>query len=188
MIFPNRFYYYTVAIPITMTTGQTSVQLELAVSSPGKPVYSVFTSTDPDFVPDSGDAAGTPPTVTGLATLSTLTDTQAMNILVTNRESIYNTGNSYDQVLDDQVIVLGSENTTNDTYTWSAPTYGSTTAPPEIVGLDLFTNLDSWMEANPNATADTWRNQIADTEAGPGYTAFPDELVSELTATYLLAP
>ena len=188
VIYPNRFYYYTYAIPDSMTEGQTSVQLELSISAPGKPVYSVFSGTDPLFQPDSNDATGTSPTVTGQPTLSTLTATQAINILLANREAIYNTGNYYDSELAHQVIVLGAENTGNDTYTWSAPSYGSTTAPPEVVGLDLFTNLDSWMEANPTGTADTWRQQIAYQNAGPGYTAFPDELLTALTSTYLLQP
>ena len=42
------------------------------------------------------------------------------------------------------------------------------------------------MAANPGATADTWRNQIANQKAGPGYTAFPDELLGVLTTTYTL--
>jgi hypothetical protein len=181
VIYPNRFYYYTVAIPISMTQGQTSVQLELSVSAPGKPIYSVYSGTSPEFVPSSTSATGTSPTVTGQATLSTLTDTKAMNILLANRETIYNSGGYYSTIVGRQALVLGSENA-NGTYSWTQPS----AAPEEVTGLDMFTNLASWMAANPNATEAQWDAQIGDSKAGAGYTAFPDELMSVLTSTYLL--
>src|SRR5262249_38074526 len=37
-------------------------------------------------------------------------------------------------------------------------------------------------------SADTWRNQVSNQIPAPGYTAVPDELLSALTTTYLLAP
>jgi regulation of enolase protein 1 (concanavalin A-like superfamily) len=174
-LFPGRFYYYTGTIPTSMTTGQTSVQLKLDIASPGKAVYSVFTHTDPVFTPDSADAAGTKPAQTGQATLDALTETEANNRLLALRQSIYNSGGYYDTVVARQVIVL------NGNGTWSAPTG----APSEVIGLDLFSNLTSWMSSNPSATNDQWRNKIANTKSD-GYSAFPGELLSVLTTTYLL--
>ena len=178
--YPNRFLYHTLPIPTSMTSGQTSVQLTLTFGGCGstldRPIYSVYTHTDPCFVPDSNDPTGTAPTVTGQATLDTLTETEANNILLANRQSIYNSGGYYDTILARQAIVLDGNGG------WSAPSG----APAEVAGLDLFTNVSSWMSSNPSATNDQWRNQIANTKAGPGYTAFPDELLGVLTTTYFL--
>ena len=177
VIYPNRFYYYTYAIPIALTQSRTSVALHLDIAAPGKPVYSVFSSTDPAFVPDSTDTTGTQPTMTGVATLTALSAAKAVGttaspgILLSSRQAIYGTNGTYSQVLARQITTANAPN-----------------APPEVIGLDLFTNVASWVAANPNATADQWRQQIANTEAGGGYTAFPDELLSMLMSTYLLQP
>ncbi len=61
-------------------------------------------------------------------------------------------------------------------------------APVETWGLDLFSTVSSWASSNPSATPDQWRNKISDTEAGPGYTAFPDELLSNLYIGYVTPP
>jgi regulation of enolase protein 1 (concanavalin A-like superfamily) len=178
--YPNRFLYLTINIPISMTTGKSSLALDLTFggtsSSYYRPIYSAYTHTDPYFVPDSADPTGTKPTQTGQATLDTLTETEANNILLANRQSIYNSGGYFDTILARQAIVLDGLGG------WSAPTG----APKEVAGLDMFTNLSSWMAANPSASNDTWRNRIANQTSGSGYTAFPSELLSVLTATYLL--
>ena len=117
--FPNRFEYHTLPIPTTMTSGKTSVQLTLTFGGSGstldRPIYSVYTHTDPCFVPDSADPAGIAPAITGQATLDTLTEAEADNILLANRESIYNSGGYYDTIIARQAIVLNGDGT------WSAP-------------------------------------------------------------------
>ncbi|MBC7782921.1 MAG: hypothetical protein H7144_03700, partial [Burkholderiales bacterium] len=165
--FPNRFIYYTAAIPISLTSGKTSVQLTLDA---GRPVYSAYSHTATMFVPDSNDPAGTKPAVTGQPTLDTLTLNEAISLLQTQRQWNYNPGGYFDDVLARQVMP------------------GTPGAPPETIGLDLFTDVNGWRNANPSATPDDWRNRIATQKAGPGYTAFPDELLGVLTATYLLQP
>jgi regulation of enolase protein 1 (concanavalin A-like superfamily) len=192
--FPNRFLYYTIPIPVAWTTGQTSTQMTIwfalyydAYGGTGthylpqgaltQPVYSVYTTTDPDFQPDSSARTGTEPTQT-TTPLSTLTGATVDSILEANRKSLYGSGGYLSQVEAEQAIVL------NGSGGWSSPAG----APEEVAGLDLFTNVASWMTSNPSATSDQWRNQIADTQAGPGYTAFPDELISALTTAYTTAP
>jgi PKD domain len=185
-VFPNRFEYYTFPIPIAWTTGKTSTQLTLnfvetfdAYGGTGfhyltkgeltQPIYSAFTHTDPQFVPDSSDATGTKPTQTGQANLSTLTSTQATSILTTVRNSIYAGGSNsyYTQLLNRQIL---------STSPGSPPT--------QAVGLDLFTNATTWGSAGK--TAAQWDSQIAAQKPQPGYTALPDELLSVLYTTYLL--
>ncbi|HYO10252.1 MAG TPA: hypothetical protein VER17_14890 [Tepidisphaeraceae bacterium] len=165
--FPNRFIYYTAAIPIAQTIGKTSIQLTLDA---GRPVYSAYTHTATMLVPDSADPAGTKPAVTGEPTLDALTLNEAISILQAKRQSIYNAGGYFDQMLARQVMP------------------GTPGAPTETIGLDLFTDVNAWRAANPSATPDDWRNRIATQKAGPGYTAFPDELLGVLTASYLLQP
>ena len=121
--FPNRFYYYTVPIPIAWTQGYTSVQMTLSSYSDydayggtgyhllakgqvNRPIYSVYTNTDPAFVPDSTDPTGTKPTQTGAVTLGTVTASQADTILLNERKSLYNTGGYFDTLLARQAIVL----------------------------------------------------------------------------------
>jgi len=177
VVYPNRFYYYTYAIPINLTQGKSSIQLHLDISAPGKPVYSVYTSTNPDCTPDSSAATGTAPTLTGEATLTTLTAAQAVGttsspgILLADRESIFGSGGTLSQVEADQITTANAPN-----------------APPEVIGLDFWSNVSAYVAANPNMTADDWRQLVARVQAGPGYTAFPDELLSMLTSTYLLKP
>jgi hypothetical protein len=180
--FPNRFYYTTIEIPISMTTGKTSVQLVLyegntdTTTSPNRPVYSAYTHTDPHFVPDGNDPTGTKMTQTGQVTsLNTLTSaaalgtTSAPGLLMTNRQNLYSvTNNYYSQVLARQIPV------------------GQAGAPPETIGLDLRTNVANWAAANPNATPDKWRDQICGSAQGPGYSCNPDELMSVLISTYQL--
>jgi hypothetical protein len=190
-VYPNRFYYYTVPIPISQTQGVTSVELTLYFPGLGqgvatRPIYSAFTHTAPCFVPAPTDVVGSAPTITGQATLSTLTSAAVVGtasnpgILLKNRQNIYqNTGtvsnpsDYYDQVLARQVLP-GTYET------------GTTPVPPEVVGLDLFTALSNW--AGKGYTDDQWRDQIATQKAGIGYSGFPEELLSMLTSSYLLQP
>ena len=184
--YPGRFFYYTVPIPESWTMGKTSVDLTLnfiayydfyggtgfhylAAGQLTRPVYAAYTATDPYFIPDSSSPAGTAPTQSTV-TLSTLTAAQAQSIISGVLNSIYGSNGYYQSVTSRQVQP------------------GTSGAPPEVVGLDLFSNLSSWMAANPNATPDQWRNQIADQKQGRGYTGFPDELLSVLTSTYLTTP
>ena len=183
--YPNRFFYYTIPIPLSMTTGKTAAQLTLnSVSSYDayggtgfhyltqgqvtRPIYSVFSHTDPIFAPDSDDATGTKPVQTSLVTLNTLTNAQAIAILQAKRQAIYGSGSYYNTVIARQVL----------------PT--STGAPAEVIGLDLFTNVSTWGGSGKSAA--TWRSQIATQKPQPGYTSFPDELLSVLYSTYLLQP
>jgi regulation of enolase protein 1 (concanavalin A-like superfamily) len=184
--FPGRFFYETQAIPESWTSGQTSVQLTLdfysyydAYGGTGyhylsagqltRPVYSAYITTDPQFVPDPTSPTGTAPAQT-TTPLGTITAAQAQSVISAELDSIYGPGGEYSTVLADQIQP------------------GTTGAPAEVIGLDLFTNVASFVSANPGATPDTWRNQIATQEAGTGYTAFPDELLSVLSATYLDTP
>jgi autotransporter-associated beta strand protein len=179
--FPNRFYYSTQDIPLSMTGGKSQVQLVLYQvgfsSGLGRPVYTAFTHTDPHFIPSGADPTGAKLTVTGQLLLSTLSISQIVSYLETNRQNIYeNTGTPsnpsdyYDQILARQVM---------------SSTSG---APPETVGLDLYTNVASWAAANPSAAPDQWRDQCGSGGHGPGYSTAPDEMLSVLTATYFLPP
>ncbi len=200
--YPNQFFYETAPIPISMTAGKTSVQLTLmfyAIYTPyadqtqtylsngqsTRPVYAAYSTTDPQFVPASTAYVGSIPATTGMATYTALTLSQAVSILQANRQSIFGSGGYLSTVEGEQAIVLSSTaNGPNNTYTWTAPAG----APEEVTGLDLFTNIASWMSANPSATAAQWDQQIGGTQAGPGYTAFPDELISVLSAAYFTPP
>ena len=81
--FPNRFYYSTIPITLSLTQGKTSIQLVLYESemsgSNGRPIYSAYTHTDPHFIPDGSDPTGSQLTVTGqLPTTSALTLSQVV--------------------------------------------------------------------------------------------------------------
>jgi hypothetical protein len=187
-VFPGRFEYYTFPIPITWTSGKSSTQVTLnfvdtfdAYGGTGfhflakgeltQPIYSAFTHTDPEFVPDNSDPTGTKPSQSGQVTLSTLTASQATAILTTNRNNIYAGGSSsyYTKLINRQVLTTSP---------------GS--PPAQVIGLDLFTDATTWGSAGK--TAAQWDSQIAVQKPAPGYTAFPDELLSALTTTYLLPP
>jgi hypothetical protein len=180
--FPGRFYYDTTPIPLSWTQGQTSVSLtlnaaenderydnhttvQLASGQSSRPIYDAFTTTDPDFTPDSGDPTGTVP-ASSSATLTTLTAAQAQTILLNERKSIYGTNGYYNAVTARQVL----------------PT--TTGAPGELVGLDLFAAPSSYS----GDAASAWDEQIGDAKQGPGYTGLPDELLSVLSTSYLLQP
>jgi autotransporter-associated beta strand protein len=185
-ISPNRFYYYTFPIPLSWTQGNKSVQLTfyfggLAGQQVARPVYSAYTHTAPCFVPDPTDPTGTAPTVTGQATLAALTAARAVGttatpgILLAYRQNVYhNTGtvsspsDYYDQVLARQVLP------------------GTAGAPEECIGLDLGNPVSTWGGAGK--TPDQWRDQVGGASHGPGYSSFPDELLSTLYTTYLLIP
>ena len=180
--FPNRFYYSTMAIPISMTQGKTSVTLVLYeldgpwTAAPGRPIYSACTHTDPHFMPDANDPSGTKPQQTGQNTLGTLTSAEALGttsapgFLMTNRQNIYSVNNNYfSQILARQIPA------------------GQAGAPPEVIGLDMHTSVAAWAAANPSATPDQWRDACSG-GWGPGYSDVPDEMLSVLTATYLLPP
>jgi hypothetical protein len=57
--FPNRFYYSTLPIPLSMTLGHDSITLVFFEnnvtgalnSTAGRPVYGAYTHTDPHFIP-----------------------------------------------------------------------------------------------------------------------------------------
>jgi hypothetical protein len=178
--FPNRFYYSTLPIPLSMTQGQTSLQLVLyengVSGAAGRPIYSAYTHTDPHFIPAGANPTGTQPTLTGqIAPSSALTLSQVCSLLEENRQNIYqnigsasNPSDAYDQILNRQIPA------------------GQAGAPPETIGLDLHTNVASWAAANPSATPDQWRDQCGAGQYGPGYSTVPDEMLSVLTSTYLL--
>jgi len=171
--FPNRFYYTTIPIPIAGTRDRKSAVLVLyeanaPATRPGRPVYSAYTHLDPMFVPDRADATGEMLPLTGQRMPETLTADQVSHLLSTNRRSIYGPGGYYDSMLARQIMP------------------GTKGAPPEVIGLDLWTPVASWM--NDTRTLDDWRDQAGGHEHGAGYATMPDELLSVLTSTYLLPP
>jgi hypothetical protein len=178
--FPGRFYYDTTPIPLSWTQGQTSISLtlnaaenderydnhttvQLLSGQTTRPIYDAYTTTDPDFTPDSGDPTGTAPASTS-TTLTTLTAAQAQTILLNERKSIYGTNGYYNAVTARQVLPA------------------ATGAPGEVVGLDLFATPSTY---NGDA-ASVWDAEIGDAKQGPGYTGLPDELLSLLSISYLL--
>ncbi len=182
--FPGRFFYYTVPIQESLTVGKTSTQLTLSFISfydyyggtgfnylasgqLTRPVYAVYTTTDPQFTPDPNAPTGSAPAQTTTA-LGTLTQAQANNLLTSVLNSVYGSSGEYTSVIAEQIPP------------------GTSGAPAEVIGLDLFTNLSAWLQTSH--TPDQWREQIAEQLAGRGYTAFPDELLSVLDTTYLTPP
>ncbi|HEX8297080.1 MAG TPA: PKD domain-containing protein [Chthoniobacteraceae bacterium] len=175
VVYPDRFYYYTTPVPIVQTTGKRAVQITvrndgLANEATGKAIYSAFTHTQPQLVPEAADVVGSAPARTGWPTLDALTLPEAVTQMRTVRQNLFNAGGYLDKVLARQVPV------------------GQPGAPVEVIGLDLFTDVSAWAASNPGATHDQWRDRIARVQHGPGYTNFPDELLSLLTTAYLLPP
>lgn len=177
VVFPNRFYYYTVPIPIKWTQGSSSVQLtlffpDLQPKVATRPIYSAFTHTESCFVPADTDVVGSAPSQKGQATLRTLTAEDVTRLLVNNRKAIYQ-GGFYQWVLGEQIMKDTMEDSTNR-------------VPKETVGLAFWHALANWQGQGHND--DDWRNDTASQMGGIGYTGFPEELISAFTATYLLPP
>ena len=170
--FPGRFAYYTLPIPLSWTRGKTSVRLSLFSTGTGlsRRIYSAYTHIQPRYTPGAGAPVGTSPVVTGWQAPATLSRAYVNKLLIANRKAIYGPGGWYDQALSRQI------------------TPGTPGAPPETYGLDLFTPVAQWVAQHPHATPDHWRDQIAGTKAGPGYSDVPDNLLSMLYSTYLLPP
>jgi hypothetical protein len=185
--FPNRFYYYTVPIPLDRTTGKTSVDLGLDFIEStdhyggtgthllkkgelARPLYSVFTHVEPRFIPDSSDPTGEPLPQVGKADLQPLSHDQASSLIRAMREKVFAKGNYFDQVLAKQIMP------------------GTPGAPPEVIGLDIRMPVDQWIKEHPHASITDWRNYVGTHWQGPGYAMFPDELVSVLITGYLLPP
>jgi fibronectin type 3 domain-containing protein len=169
--FPNRFYYSTTPISLAFTQGKTSIQLVLyepqISGTSGRPIYSAYTHIDPHFTPDGSDPTGSQLTLAGqLSTTSALTLSQVVSILQANRQAIYGSGGYYNSILARQV----------------AP--GTSGAPPEVIGLDMYNPVANFT----GTTNDQWRDACGNGGHGPGYSTIPDEMLSVLTATYLLAP
>ena len=172
--FPDRFYYDTLPIPIALTQGKTTAEIQIYednVTGPpalGRPIYSAYSHVDPCFVPDPADATGLPPTVEGQIAPTTLSAARIGALLSANRKAIYGPNGYYDRLLARQILP------------------GTTGAPRETIGLDLYTDVAGFGGASK--TADEWRDQAGGHGRGPGYSTMPDELISALTATYLLPP
>jgi hypothetical protein len=179
--FPGRFFYYTVPIAESLTLGKTSAQLTLdfisyydfyggtgyhylAAGQLTRPVYAVYSTTDPHFAPDPNSPTGSAPAQT-TTTLSTLTAAEAQSDISSLLTTIYGSGGYYSTVTARQIVP------------------GTSGAPPEVIGLDLFENAASYAATDP--TSEQWRDTIAVNNAGRGYTSFPDELLSVLASTYL---
>ena len=167
-IFPNRFHYSTLPIPVTWTSNKTTVALTVTVGNNAtKRIYSAFTHTAPMFAPDTNDPTGTKPAQTGQATLDALTLSEAVSLMQTVRTTAFSGGSSYyNTMLNRQVLP------------------GAAGAPVECVGLDLWTTVSSWGGAGK--TPDQWRDQIGGGQHGPGYSTFPDELLSVLVTSFVL--
>lgn len=183
--YPGRFFYYTNPLPLAWTQGKTSVSITLLfvnyydgysgtginylpVGKVTRPVYSAFTHTQPAFQPSGGDPVGVAPTRLGQMTPTALSASQVTGILEANRHTIFDAGGYYDTLLSRQILP------------------GTAGAPPETVGLDLSTTVSSF--GGTSKSPDQWRDQAGGVSKGPGYAAFPDELVSSLTSLYLLPP
>jgi fibronectin type 3 domain-containing protein len=169
--FPNRFYYGTTPIALSYTQGKTSIQLVLYETqlsgTNGRPIYSAYTHSDPHFTPDGSDPTGSQLTLAGqLSTTSALTLSQVVSILQANRQTIYGSGGYYNSILARQVQP------------------GTSGAPPEVIGLDMYNPVANFTGTTP----DQWRDACGTHGHGPGYSSLPDEMLSVLTATYLLAP
>jgi hypothetical protein len=153
------------------TQGKTLVQIGVYCDTTTKKIYSAFTHTAPCFVPDPADATGTAPTRTGQVTLTALTTNAAIAILQAQRTNFFGSGKYLDYMKNRQIMP------------------GTPGAPPEVIGLDInTTSVASWMSANSNATYTDWRNHEGTLSMGPGYSMFPDELVSVLTTAFLMPP
>ena len=180
--FPGRFYYDTTPIPLSWTQGNTSVTLtlnaaenyerysgdttvQLAAGQTTRPIYSAYVTTNPDFVPDSSSATGSAPAATS-PTLGTVSSSQALSLLQSIWNSTYSGSSSYFSTVTARQIQPGTSG-----------------APAEVIGLDLFTNQTTWLQTSH--TAAQWDAQIASQLEGPGYTALPDELLSVLSVAYL---
>jgi hypothetical protein len=171
--FPNRFYYTTIPIPLADTKGRNSAELVLyegnaPANRPGRPIYSAFSHVEPMFVPEPSNATGEPLPLTGQRMPETLSEDRVADLLRRNRQSIYGGGGYYESMLSRQIMP------------------GTKVAPPEVMGLDLWTPVAGW--GNDSRTADEWRDQAGGHGHGGGYATVPDELLSVLTSTYLLPP
>jgi len=167
--FPNRFYYTTIPIPIGETRGKQSADINLYESNApstraGRPIYSAYTHVEPMFVPDPRDATGEPMLLTGRKAPETLTAGAVLDFLRANRKSIYGPGGYYDTMLSRQIMP------------------GTKGAPPEVIGLDLWTPVADW--THEARSPDDWRDQAGGHGHGGGYATMPDELLSVLTSTY----
>ena len=170
--FPGRFHYETVPIPVAWTQGKGSVQLTLysgnsAQNRPVRPIYSAFSHVEPRFAPASADATGSKPAQDGFRRPVTLSAAQVVGLLQANRRNIYGSGGYYDNLLAHQIPA------------------GTPGAPPEVIGLHL---NNSVADESAHATPEQWRNDAYNSAGGPGYSKFPDELVSALVSTYFLPP
>ena len=168
-IFPNRFYYSTLPIDIGLTSNRTLVTLTVTEDSVSKRLYSTFTHTAPMFVPDAGDPRGSAPPRNSSVVLTPLTTSEVFNAMMVSRSNLFaGSGCLLSNLIARQI------------------TPATTGAPPECVGLDLWTTVSTF--GGTNQAPDAWRNRIANSKTGAGYTGFSDPMILTLTTAYLLPP
>ncbi|MEI8036997.1 MAG: hypothetical protein WCJ14_01280 [Verrucomicrobiota bacterium] len=179
-VFPDRFYYYTLPIPLNQTRGVTSVQLDLHVRESPHPLYAAYTHTAPCFEPDSEDVVGAAPARTGYREPTVpLTREQILGTaaqpgwLFKKRSEIFGPGGTLEDRMRRQVLPTTRRTPTDR-------------VPPEVTGLDFFSNVSD-LEGK-DATPDQWRDRISTTKTGFAYNSFPGELLNMLTFAYLLPP
>ncbi|MEI7781507.1 MAG: immunoglobulin domain-containing protein, partial [Planctomycetota bacterium] len=179
-VFPDRFYYYTLPIPLSQTRGETTVQLDIHVRESPHPLYAAFTHTAPCFEPDSEDVVGTAPRRTGYREpTTTLTRHQVLGtedkpgFLFKKRKEIFGPGGTLEDRMRRQVLPDTMRTKTER-------------VPPEVAGLDLFFSVSDW--EGKGMSPDEWRDRISTTKTGFAYNSFPGELLNLLTFAYLLPP
>jgi hypothetical protein len=158
-ILPGRFVYETVPIPLSMTTGKTSVTLtlnaaesyyyynntttNLATGQTSRPIYAAFTHTQPYLGVNSTDVQGTAPTAT-TATPATLNSSYLSSLVSEMSSQVQN-------VLNNQLF--GSS--------WSAAVTAGT-VPAQIYGY-----FDAGKSPSNSYTVAEWLNNAAiDTSSG----------------------
>ena len=156
---PGRFVYETIPIPLSMTTGKTSVTLtlnaaasyyyynntttNLAAGQTSKPIYAAFTHTNPYLIVNSTDPQGTAPTATA-PTPATLNSTYLSGLITSMSTQLQS-------VLTGQVYGTA----------WQAAVSAGT-VPPQIYGY-----FDSGKSPSNSYTIAQWLNNAAlDTQNG----------------------
>jgi Regulator of chromosome condensation (RCC1) repeat len=196
--FPNRFFYYTLEVPIGLTQGKNSVTLSLLTAeswnryssvklqpmtkgTAGRPVYSALIHLDPCYNPDPSEVVGVAPITTGQITnYPTISTTQGLALIQNCRSNLFLTGNpgSIPRWIDQQIWTNNYMALTNTNY---AP------PPPETMGLALGNAVPRLMGCT---SADAWRDIVARWGCAyfNGYCAVPGEMVSAFAAAYVMPP
>ena len=172
--FYGRFHYSTVSLPLSMTTGKTSVTLSLystgffyddgsgKVGNPTRPVYSAFTHVDPFFVPPAADATGPALVQTGTGQPPMIDKAMVFNIIKRSRANFYGLDGVADGFWNPGGTLANSG---------SVLPAGVPGMPPEVVGMHMFEgpltpSVIAQVNAQPSP-ADAWRDWSYGRQIGP---------------------